>query len=137
MDVEAEEVDQLARGVDLGLLDGLGLAEHRGGVEGVPPRAREQVRGAQEDGGALVEREVLPGRCGVLGGLDGLGHVLAGGLGRDAEDVVVVVGLDDLDPVAARHALLAADGGGELVPDALELGDPAAQRLAVGAARFV
>ena len=42
--VEAEEVDHLARGVDLGLVRGLRLAEHRRRVERRPPRARRGAR---------------------------------------------------------------------------------------------
>ena len=54
------EVDQLAGGVDLGLVHGLGLAEHRRGVDGRPPRPGEQVGGAQEDRGAVVEGQLAP-----------------------------------------------------------------------------
>ena len=54
--VEAPEVDELAGGVDLGLEDGLGLAEHGGRVGLVAARAGEQVGGLQEDRGAVVPR---------------------------------------------------------------------------------
>ena len=57
-DVEPPEVGELARRVDLGLVAGLGLAQHRRGVQPVAPRAREQVGGAQQHGGALVEGQV-------------------------------------------------------------------------------
>ena len=60
LDVEAEEVDQLAGGVDLGLVRRLRLVEHRRGDERRPPRAGEQLGGAQEDGGALLPRRPAP-----------------------------------------------------------------------------
>ena len=44
LDVEAPEVDQLARRVDLRLVRGLRLAEHRRRVERLPPRPGEQLR---------------------------------------------------------------------------------------------
>ena len=49
LDVEAQEVDQLAGGVDLRLVRGLRLAEHRRRVERVAPRPGEQLGRAQED----------------------------------------------------------------------------------------
>ena len=64
LDVESIEVDDLAGGVDLGLVRGLRLAEHRRGVEGRAPRAGEQLGGSKEDGCALLPRQarpVLPG----------------------------------------------------------------------------
>ena len=54
---------ELAGRVDLGLVRGLRLAEHRGRVERVAPRAGEQLGRAQEHGGALLPgpaRPVLP-----------------------------------------------------------------------------
>jgi hypothetical protein len=126
-DVEPPEVDQLAGAVDLGLLRGLGLAEDRRGVDRVAPGTGQQVGGTQQHGGTLVERQVTPGGGGLLRGGDGVRDVLAGGLPGHAEDVLVVVRLDDVDGVAARHPPLPADGHRELVPLTLQLGDPALQ----------
>ena len=58
LDVEAPEVDQLAGGVDLGLVCRLRLAEHRRGVERLPPRAGEELGGTKQD-----RRALLPGRA--------------------------------------------------------------------------
>ena len=49
--VEAPEVDEFRRGVDLGLIDRLRQVQHRCGVDGVAPRTGEHLGGAQEDGG--------------------------------------------------------------------------------------
>ena len=60
--VEPPEVDQLARGVDLGLVGGLGLAQHRRGVEAVAPAPGEQLGRTQKDPGTL-----FPGRAAHAG----------------------------------------------------------------------
>ena len=54
LDVEAVEVDHLAGRVDLGLVRGLRLAEHRRGVERRAPRAGQELGCAEEDRGALL-----------------------------------------------------------------------------------
>ena len=58
--VEAPEVAGLAGRVDLGLVGGLRQVQHRRRVQRVPPRPREQLRGAQEDGDALLPRGAAP-----------------------------------------------------------------------------
>ncbi len=110
MDVEAPEVHQLAGRVDLGLLGGLGLAEHRGGGDGLAPGARQQVGGLEQDRGAVVEGHRAPGRGGGQGGVDGVLGVLAGGVGVRTDDGLVVVRLHDVEALAAAHPLLAVDG---------------------------
>ncbi len=50
------EVDGLAGSVDLCLVHRLRLAQHRGGVDGVAPRAGEQRGRPQKHSGTLVER---------------------------------------------------------------------------------
>src|SRR5436189_301154 len=57
--VVAPEVDRLARGVDLGLVHRLRLTEHRGRVDRVSPRPREQRRRAKEHRRTFV----VGGRC--------------------------------------------------------------------------
>ena len=137
VDVEAPEVDQLAGGVDLGLERGLRLAEHGGGVEPLPPRAGQQVGRLEDDRAALVERHRAPGRGGVEGGLHGGLGVLGGGVLERREDVLVVVGLDDLHLRAATVAPTAVDDRAQrrlAALLALELGD---QGVPLGAARRV
>ena len=97
-DVEAPEVDQLAGRVDLGLVRGLGLAEHGGRGEPLAPRTGQQVGGAEEDRGALVERRGA--QPAAAGRLDGVGRVGVRGVGRGAHPGVPVR-LDDVDADAA------------------------------------
>ncbi len=135
--VEAPEVDQLTGRVDLRLDRGLGLAEHRRGVERRPPRAGEQIGGLEQDGSPVVERQRTPVRGGGLCRVDRRAGVLVGGAPHGPEHVVPVVRLDDLDLLAAAEAVLTADRHGQLaglaghpLEGALELG-------ALGAARGV
>ena len=60
MHVEPEEVDQLARTVDLRLKGGLALAKHGGGVEPLPGGRGQQVRSLEENRGAVFEPPVSP-----------------------------------------------------------------------------
>ena len=112
LDVEAEEVDQLARGVDLGLVRGLRLAEHRGRVERVAPRAGEQLGGAEEDGGAVLPRPARPVLPRRRGGVDRLLHVLGARLVDVGEDVLLVVRHHGRARVAGRDVLAADDHEG-------------------------
>ena len=90
--VEAPEVDQLARRIDLGLERRLRLAEHRRGVERRAPRRREQLRGAEEHGGAIFPRPASPTRARASRGRgDRLLHVLRPGEVPVGEHVLVVV----------------------------------------------
>ena len=133
-DVEPPEVGELARRVDLGLVAGLGLAQHRRGVQPVAPRAAEQVGRAQQHGGALVERQVAPGRGRAQGRLDRALRVLAGGVAAGAEHVGVVVRGDDVERRAARDVPGPVDGHRQLVVDAAELGERGLQARPLGAA---
>src|SRR5450759_5454099 len=58
--VEAPEVDDLARGIDLGLKHGLALPEHRRAIDRVAPRRGQQIRGLEEHRGAIGERPAGP-----------------------------------------------------------------------------
>ncbi len=135
--VVAPEVDQLAGGVDLGLVGRLGLAEHGRGVDGLPPRAGQQVGRLEEDGRPVVEGQLPPAGGGQPGRLDGRRDVLVGGVGQLAEHMPVVVRLDHVHPAAAAHALLAADGHGQLGPVAGQLLDLLLERRPLLAPRRV
>ncbi len=134
--VEAPEVGELAGGVDLRLMGGLRLAEHRGGVECRAPRPGEQLCRAEEDGGPLLpggSRPVLPG----FGG----GGDRAVDLGRTAlvdggEHVRAAVGHHGVEGLSGPH-LLAADHEGQLEPVGLELFEAAAQLRTLGTARSI
>ena len=81
VDVEAEEVDQLAGAVDLGLVGGLALAQHGGRVEPLAVGRGQQVGRLEEDRRAILEAPVGP----VALRLDGRGH---GGVDRRAVGLV-------------------------------------------------
>ncbi|GAB3992735.1 hypothetical protein GCM10029992_02620 [Glycomyces albus] len=131
-DVEAQEVDELARGVDLGLGGGLGLAEHGRAVEDVAVGPGDELGGPQEDRGAVGEGHAHPVGAGGLGGGHGVGDLGVGGLPGDAQDVAPVVGLDDLDFGADAAPPLARDVHVEFELRACELGELLLEALALG-----
>ena len=131
------EVDQLAGGVDLGLVRGLGLAEDGSRVDGGAPRPGQQVGGAQEDGRAVVKGQLAPPWRGPPRGLDGRRHVLLGRVAEPAEHVPVVVRLDHVDAIAGTHPVLAADRHGQLGLLPCEFLDPVLQSGALSAARGI
>ena len=113
--VEAPEVDQLAGRVDLGLVGRLALAQHRRGVDPGAPRPGEQVGGLEQDGGAVVEGQVAPGRGGGDGGVDGGSGIRLRRAAGDAEHLAVGVRLADLDPLPLARDAGPADGVRQLV----------------------
>ena len=134
--VEAEEVDQLARRVDLGLVRRLALPEHRRGVERVAPRRREQFGGPQEHRGAVFPGPAAPFLARGGGGGDGLLHQLGRRLVPGAEHVRVVVRHHDGRGVAGA-VLLAVDDDGDVDVLAGHAGEARLQRGALGRARGV
>ena len=113
VDVEAEEVDQLAGAVDLGLECGLALAEHGGGVDPRAPRAGEQVGGLEEDGGPVLERPAGPVALRLDRGRDGAVDGPAVRLMHTRQNVAVPVGRDHVVQLAGTQ-LLAAGHHGDL-----------------------
>jgi len=129
---EAPEVDQLAGGVDLGLVGRLRLPEHRRGVERLTPGPGEQLGGAKQDCRALFPRRARP----VLPGLGRSGDRPLD-LGRTAlvhrgEHLRTVVRLNGLERVPGAH-LLAADHERDLDLPRLHLGEADAELLALRA----
>ena len=113
--VVAPEVDELARRVDLGLVDGLRLPEHRRGVQGVAPGGGEQIGGLEEH-----RRPVFPGPARPLGARaagrgDRRRHVLGPGVVEVGQHVAVVVRHHRVAEAAGAH-LLAADDQRDLRP---------------------
>ena len=68
-DVEPPEIGQLAGRVDLGLIGGFGLPQHRRRRDLLPPRAGQQIGRAQEYRRALIERGCRPVCSGQRRGL--------------------------------------------------------------------
>ena len=128
LDVETEKVDRFAGGVDLRLMRGLRLAEHRGRVQRVAPRAGQQLGRAQQHRGALLPRPARPVGPGGRGRVDRELHVLRAALVHVRENVILVVGHDGLLEVAGGD-VLAADHERDL--DALA--PRSARRAAAGA----
>ena len=122
LDVEAEEVDQLARGVDLGLVRVLALAEHRRGVQRRAPGARQQVRRAEEHRRAVLPRRRRPGARRCRGGGDRLLDFLLAAVVELREHVAPVVRLAPASPSARAHGL-SADLERDLDLAARQLGD--------------
>jgi hypothetical protein len=109
VDVEAEEVDELGGGVDLGLMDRLALAEDRRGVDPVAEFVLQQPSGAQEDRGTVLPRHRGPRRACPLGLGERLGDVGLAGLVADAGHVRVPMRHDQLAGVAGGQPLSADD----------------------------
>ena len=111
MHVEAPEVRELARRIDLGLERRLRLAEHRGRVERRAPARGEQLRRAQEDAGALLEGPVPPVRPCALRRVDRLRDVLRGGVVPHPEHVLVRVRHHDVGGLAGADLASIDDNG--------------------------
>ena len=107
--VEAPEVDLFAGRVDLGLVGGLGLAEHGRGGDLLPPRPGQQIGGPQEYRRALVERHCRPGVLRGHRGVDRRRRIGVDGVGQGAQLGGVPVRLDDVDAVTVTHPVSAAD----------------------------
>ncbi len=106
--VEAPEVDELTGAVDLGLERGLRLAQHRGCVDPLPPRAGQQVGCLQQDRATLVEGHRPPVVRRIEARLHRRLGVLARGVLQDTEHVLMVVRLHDRDlgsPAVASPAV--------------------------------
>ena len=134
--VEAEEVRQLTRRVDLGLVDGLGLSQHGGGVERRAPGAGQELGGAEEDGRAVLPRRPVPLLPRVGGRLDRLLDVRGAAFVHGRQHVALVVWHHRFERVARAH-LLAADHERQLELLRLHLVQPALQLLALGRSRRV
>jgi hypothetical protein len=105
--VETEEVDELARRIDLGLVTRLRLAEHRRRDDALAPRTGEQVGRLEEHGGARFPAHRFPLAARIGGGLDRLLDVrrVSGVKARD--HVTVRVRHDDVDEATGGDALSA------------------------------
>ena len=106
-------------------------------AELLPPRPGQQIGGAQEHRGALVERGVRPCLLGGHGGVDGGGRVGVLGVGEGAQFGGVAVRLHHVDAFTAAHPVRATDDVRQVdrvVGQLVERGDESG---AFGAARCV
>ncbi len=111
VDIEAPEVDQLARRIDLGLERRLALPEHRGGVEHGAPTRREQVCCLEEDGGAIGQAPARPIAPRVPGRFDRGSDLFRAGLMHLGEHVPVTMRHHGIDGLAGSDFLAANDDG--------------------------
>ena len=108
MGVVAEEVDELAGGVDLGLVEVLALAQHRSGVHQGAVLGGDEFRDLEQDGGADRPVGLGPLLVGGHGGVDGHPDLGRTGLVVSSQHVLMVVRHDHFARVA-RTDFLAAD----------------------------
>ena len=142
VDVETQKVDQLARGINLGLVNVFALAQHGCGVEGVAVRAGNQFGGAKKNGGPVREVHRGPFGLGGLGGLDGGRHLIGTGLVDAPQQVLMVVRGDNVGGLVGEHAFAPDEGGNVdgLRAQVLQLdlhGLPLGRAGGVGVGRFV
>ena len=104
--VEAEEIDQLAGAVNLGLVCGLALAQHGCRVQELPMGAGQHLSGPEEDGGAVFEPPVAPVLLGLYRGLD---RALDGA-------PIGLMGLGQHPPVTMRRNHVMGVAGSNLSP---------------------
>ena len=136
LDVEAEEVRQLARRVDLGLVGGLRLSEHRRRVERRAPGSRQELGRAEEDRGAVLPWCAVPVLPRLPGRLDRLLDVLRITFVHRREHVVFVVRHHGVERLAGMH-LRAADHERQLELLGLHLVQPALQLFALARSRRI
>ena len=115
---------------------GLRLAEHRGRIERLPPRAGEELGGAEDDGGAIFPRRPRPVLPRVGRGGDRAIDLGGAALVDVGEHVVALVRHDCFERVAGLD-FLAADHERDLEALAGELVEAAAELVALGAAGLV
>ena len=109
MRVEAPEIHQLARGIDLRLVRRLRLAEHRRGVDRRSPRRGEQLRRLQQHRGAILPRPVGPLSPGRTRGRDRHLRVLRRRLVVVGQHVLVRVRHHRVAEVAGANFLASDD----------------------------
>ena len=134
--IEPEEVDELTRCVDFGLVEVFALGEHCGCIDAGAPGASEHLGSPEENAGALLPLEGRPGGSGFQRRVDGLLDMLGGAEMSVADDALMVVwrGQGALvlgeDLSAANHH---GDRDGILVEHALILGELGLALEAAGA----
>ena len=105
VDVEAEEVDQLADRVDLRLMGGLALSQHARGVHSGAPRPSQEIGGPEEDRRAVLEAHRGPGRPGFHRRVDRRLSLGYPSLVRPGQHLPVPMGCHDLQQLSGRHPM--------------------------------
>src|SRR5439155_889207 len=130
-DVEAPEIDQLARRVDLRLVNGLRVAEARSRVEDHAIGTGQELRRPEKDPGPVVPGHARPRAVRPERGVDRVRDLGRARLVPDREDVPVIVRHDGLGGPSGHHRPAVdtrcdlghlARHPGELGPHSLALG---------------
>ena len=121
--VETPEIDQFARGVNLGLNGGLALAQDGRGIQGLAPGPCQEFGRPQEHGLPGVDAPGRPFLMGLAGRFDRLGDFAGAGFVPLREDVSVVV-WNHLSTEVAGPDFLAADQNRDFDLLGRHVGDP-------------
>src|SRR5262249_24994548 len=106
--VEAPEINQLTGRIDLGLIGGLALPEHRRRIYDRPPRPSQQIRGLEEHRRAILEAPIGPLAPRLLRLANGTLHPGGAGLMHLGKYPLVRVGTDAINGAPGAN-LFAAD----------------------------
>ena len=109
--VVAQEVDQLAGTVNLGLHGGLALAEHGSGVDKIAILAADERGNLHHHAGAVDPRRLGPFLASLHGSVDGSLHLFLAHLVVAGQHVVILRGHHYLAHVLGLHLFAADDGG--------------------------
>ena len=121
-DVEAPEVAELARGVNLGLVHRLRLTEHGRSVQPVAPWSGQELGGAQEDRGSILPGCRRPIGPGTGGRVDSQVDVLRLAQMHVCQHVILLVRHDGRTEPPRMH-VVARDDQGNLDPLAAHAGE--------------
>ncbi len=130
------EVDGLDGRVDLRLVDGLRLPQHRRCVDGVPPGTGQQRSSPQQHSGSLLVGGRGPGPPRFEGGVDGVVEIFVRADGVLGDGQLVSVRRADVAPRSAPSPL-APDLHGDLGACVGQLGQAGLQARPLGVARRV
>ncbi|EKD37474.1 MAG: hypothetical protein ACD_75C01115G0002 [uncultured bacterium] len=108
-DIETQEIDEFADGIDLGLKGGLAAGQHRARIHNVSVFRCKKFGSLQKDGSPFFPAEGLPHRLRRECRLDRQFHLSRPGLMVDGQHVAMIVRHDRLSQVPGFHRFPADD----------------------------